>query len=138
MREVEVVGAVAEEARVFAAVAFVVGALLEVGVEFGFEPFEVRVDEGVEGVGELRGREEGVGEGGLEGAPQGQVFGEEGVQFGAGLADAGLEVEDGDAGFAGGREPGAGEEADGQGVGLRVVRGDEGEKGGFARACKGL
>lgn len=88
-------------------------------------------------VGEFRRGEKGVGPGGLEGAPQGEVFREEGVDFGAGVADAGLEIEEGDAGFAGGGEAGVGEEGYGEGVGLRVVRGDEGEEGGFAGTyCK--
>lgn len=93
----------------------------------------MRVDQEVSLVGERGRREEGIGPGGLDTAAERKVFGEEIVGFGAGVADAGLEVEDGDAGFAGFGEAGKGEEPDGEGVGLRVVGADEGEEGCLAR-----
>lgn len=52
------------------------------------------VYEDVAGVAELGGGEEGVCEGGFEDASEGEVFGGEGMDFGARVADAGLQVED--------------------------------------------
>ena len=76
--------------------------------------------------------EEGFGPGVLEGLPRGEGAGEEGMDFGGGVPDAGLDVKDGDSGFAGFREAGAAEEFYGQGVGLGVVGTDKGQDGGFA------
>lgn len=56
------------------------------------------------------------------------------MDFGAGVADAGLEGEEGETRGAGGGEARVGEEGDGEGVGLRVVGEQEGEEGGFAGA----
>ena len=70
--------------------------------------------------------EEGFGPGVFEGLPGGEGAGEEGVDFRGGLADSGLDVEDGDSGLAGLREAGATEEFYGEGIGLGVVGADEG------------
>ena len=67
----------------------------------------------------------------------GELAREEGVDFGGGVPDAGLHVEDGDAGLARGGEAGAVEELDGKGIGLWMVGADEGEDGGFAGALGG-
>lgn len=60
---------------------------------------------------------------------------EEVVNFGAGVADAGLEVEDGDAWGARTGEARTGEEGYRKRVRLGVVGTDEGEKSGFTGAC---
>lgn len=75
---------------------------------------------------EHRLAEEGLGPGVLEGLPGGEGAGEEGVDFGGGVPDSGLDVEDGDSGLAGLGEAGAAEEFYGEGVGLGVVGADEG------------
>ena len=62
------------------------------------------------------------------------MAGEEGVEFGGGVADAFLEFEDGDAGLAWFGEAGAAEDFEGEGVGLGVVGSEEGEEGRFAGA----
>lgn len=103
-------------------------------VQLRFEPPQTGIHRGVVLVDELRGPEEGVGPGVLEDLADRQVLGEEGVDLGTGLPDAGLDVEDGDARFARPGQAGAGEDPDGERVGLRVVGADEGEERGFAGA----
>lgn len=62
------------------------------------------------------------------------MFGEEGVDFGRGVAYAGLNLPEGQAWFAWGGETCAAKEFDGQAVGLGVVGGQECEECGFAGA----
>lgn len=100
-------------------------------VEFEFEPFQVGVDADVTFVSQRRRREKGVGPGGFDAATQREMLREEVMGFGAGMADAGLEVEDGYARRAGLRKAGMGEEPDGEGIGLRMIGANQGKEGRF-------
>ena len=107
------------------------------GVQFALEPAQAGVDDEVVLVAQECFAAEGVRPGVLECLADSELAREEGVDFWGGMPDAGLYVEDGDAGLAGGGETRAAEELDGSGVGLGVVGADEGEDGGFAGAWCG-
>lgn len=73
----------------------------EKGVELAGEPAESGIYETVAGCGEFGSRQGGLGPCGFKDLTDGEVFGEEGVDFRTGVADSGLEVEEGDSWLSG-------------------------------------
>lgn len=90
-------------------------------VEIGLKPAQRRIDAGVGGGVEFRPGVRAFGVGRFEGSADGELARKEGVNFWRRVANAGVDIEEREAGLTGSRQAGAAEKLDRRSVGLRVV-----------------